>query len=1050
MATIQQLEAQIARARAEVERLQAESRKFAAERTRLFAEQAVLDRELAQQRRIIQDPNATQAQKDAALDRAIAIENQDRAVGQQISQSSRDEQQFIESQINPAVRRLQDLEQQLRIAQQQAATQTRANDDAGTPTVNAGAVVANAQTARDDDANWRLPGETPLPPLASTNAEPTPVGRGDENTDPQPPVPLTKTQGTNPNQPPGEGRLLPDPGSGVSRIEVLEDTSERLKIDVGLNLGTGAASDDQRSGNSPTEQTNITRTRLDALYGSPITTQDNILDNFASYTYSLSWYLVDPEAYRRLIAQQKKSLNGFYLLVQSAGIGQGASQTPTENQQLSLNQQSPEVNALAGGRSQFFPFDYYIDNFETEVLYSAGTASQSAAAFKNVSFTLTEPNGLTLLPNLYRACENLITAGGQLYATDDKINYAAALFCMVIRFYGYDDNGVLQAPITNVAGNTDSRAVIEKFIPFTLKKIDFSVGSRMVEYTIEGAAPEVRTGLSTNRGSIPQDFSFSGVTVQDILVGTKPVPGTGANAGDGRPQTAVPEAQATPAAAAKADSAPKPTTDTVATGLVAALANFQKQLLKDEKIEIEDVYEIKFADTIISDAKMAPPGGLNKNLVGGTPASTAAEKKLPEKSSMSSAVRSKSVRVGTQIIQFIDEVVRSSSYVIDQQAVIYDEKTKTYKQNGKPAQQFAWFNIGVTAEPLGYDRKRKDYAYKITYFVTPYQVPMVSEYFAPGGFRGVHKLYNYWFTGQNTQVLQFEQSFDKLWTQALTADTNLLDLVQQQKQQMNSREQWMRHNYAASGVNRQGGEGKVFEAGANAADFLYGPNYGTIQLSIIGDPAWLPNAQYDYNVDRFSSAPFWPDGTINNSASIPYFEFAWNRPVDYNLGTGLMDPGQKNYFANRDKGEAGLAAESQTYIAVRTKSMFKGGRFSQELEGAWMWDQTINEPKNERETDPRADPRAGRGTNRVEGANILPTPRVAGDGSSTARGVQQLLNPPTQSLNPTLAQLESSQAYITARQAGIPAPEALEIARQRFAQGRAREPVAVQQIVREP
>lgn len=949
--------------------------------------------------------------------------------------------------------------QQALAEEQIQAVRSRANDDAGTPTVNSGALVANAQTARDDGANPVLPVPSPPTLATATNATPTPTdptNRGEIGTNGRLRS-LTETQSTDPQQPLGQGVIT----FGDSRIELSTAPDGTPIIDVELirnkpggNPGVGAASDDQRPSSNPTQQTNITRTRLDALYGgvtSAITPQDNILDNFASYTYSLSWYLVDPEAYRRLISQQKKSLNGFYLLVQSAGIGQSVGQSPTQTQQLTPDQSSPQVDPLGGGRSQFFPFDYYIDNFETEVLYAAGTASQGAAAFKNLSFTLTEPNGLTLLPNLYDACENLITSGGQLYATNDKINYAAALFCMVIRFYGYDSNGTLQAPITNVRGNTDSSAVIEKFIPFTLKKIDFSVGPRLVEYTIEGATPEVKTGLSTNRGSIPQDFNFSGITVQDILVGTKPVPGTGQNAGDGRPETAVPESLATPTPPAKADAAPKPTTETTATGLVTALNNFQKRLLAEEKIEIEDVYEIKFADSIISDAKVAPPGGLNKNLAGGTPATTAAEKTLPEKSSMAPAVRTKSVRVGTQIVQYIDEVIRSSSYIIDQQAVIYDEKTQTYRQNGKPAQQFAWFNIGVVAVPLGYDRKRNDYAYKITYFITPYEVPMISEYFAPSGFRGVHKIYNYLFTGQNTQVLQFEQSFDKLWTQALTADTNILELVQQQKQQMNSREQWMRHYYAASGQNRQGGEGKVFEAGANAADFLYGPNYGTIQMNIIGDPAWVPNAQYDYNIDRFSSAPFWPDGTINNAASIPYFEFAWNRPVDYNLGTGLMDPGQRNYFANRDKGQAGLAAESQTYVAVRTKSMFKGGKFSQELEGAWMWDQTINELKDQRveQTEPRADPRAGRGTNRAEGVNLVPT-RVAGDGSSTARGVQQILNPPTQSLNPTLTQLQTSQVFITARRAGVPGPAALEIARQAFAAGTAGQPYNTQPIVREP
>ena len=177
----------------------------------------------------------------------------------------------------------------------------------------------------------------------------------------------------------------------------------------------------------------------------------------------------------------------------------------------------------------------------------------------------------------------------------------------------------------------------------------------------------------------------------------------------------------------------------------------------------------------------------------------------------------------------------------------------------------------------------------------------------------------------------------------------------------------------------------------NAADFLYGPNYGSIQMNIIGDPAWVPNAYYEYNTNTFTSAPFWPDGTINSTASIPYFELAFNRPVDYNLDTGLMDTGQKNYFADREKNQAGLAAESQTYVAVRCKSQFKGGKFSQDLEGAWMWDQTINEPRNERRLDtPQIIPVAQRTTYYDDIAGgTAPTGGTAAENAQTLGNLQQ-------------------------------------------------------------
>jgi hypothetical protein len=1008
-----------------------------------------------------------------------------------------------ESQNFTINRKILDTEQQIQADKEKQQTDEKAKTDSGNNTANSGQLVSEAQQAKDENANPVAPGPNTDSTVTPTNATPIPSETGanptvDQNTN-APLRPIDQTQSTSSQQPNNVGALQTATGEPDTAAPIVADDRP----------GAGAPSDDQRGAANTPQQTNAVRNRLDELYGginNAIVSQDNILDYFASYTYSLSWYLMTTESYRRLAFQHKKDLNGYYLLVQSAGSGLPTGNSIADEQILDYelkNQQSIPGNSA---RSPFFPLDYAIDNLEIDIKYAAGSESQSAASFKEISFTVTEPNGITLLPNLYRAVQDLVAAGGKI--TDGKsVNYASSLFCMVIRFYGYDQNGVLVQPITTDRDATDPRAVVEKFIPFTLKKIDFSVGSKLVEYKIEGASPDVMTGLSTNRGSVPQDFDFSGTTVKDILVGAvvnKPQPPQSDTARKGVTESSTPKynidgttglemvgygsyvepGSAWPkigaavkdflsfgvgkgnaklktnvaAPAPKADAAPKPVTKKVATGLIAALNNFQQQLVKDGKYQHPDVYDIQFADAILASAKVAPPGGVNKNRAGGTATNSDADAKLPEKSSMSPGVRLRSVRAGTQIVQFIDEVMRNSSYIVDQQAVIYNEKTKKYEKNGKPASQFAWFNIEVGAEPGPYDTKRNDYSYKMTFFVTPYQIPVESEYFEAGGFRGVHKIYNYWFTGQNTQVLNFEQSFDQLWTQALTADTKLLEAAQSQKSQMNSREQWKKHYYAASGENRQGGEGKTFEGGANAADHLYGPNYAEIQLTILGDPAWIPNAQYGFSLDQFTSKPFWPDGTINNSSSVPYFEFAWNRPVDYNIDTGLMDPGENNYFANRGEGVAGLAAEAQTYIAVETKNVFRGGRFSQELTGAWANTPAKNKPKDERtaQTPPKKTPPAPNQSD-AETARLArsgtppPTTRIAGDGSSTAKGVQQTLSPPTKSVNPSVSEIQNSQAYITARKSGLSAREAYDYAAQQFTQGRAGEPYKPpQKIVREP
>jgi hypothetical protein len=264
-------------------------------------------------------------------------------------------------------------------------------------------------------------------------------------------------------------------------------------VNNGKQGGVGARSDDAAGVNG----TAAVRNRLDELYGgasNAIVAQDNVLDQYASYTYSLSWYVMDPETYKILTKQDKKNLNGYYLLVQSGG-------------------------APVAGRSPFFPLDFYIDNFELTTVFSSTPDAGGSAQLTELSFTVTEPNGITLLSNLLNAVRELYESKN-IAKPGTPINYAAAQYCMVIRFYGYDINGNLVQPIARKTGGTDNRAAIEKFVPFTISGIEFKVANKLVEYMIKGIAVPDITGFSTNRGSIPQNFQFQGSTVKDILVGT--------------------------------------------------------------------------------------------------------------------------------------------------------------------------------------------------------------------------------------------------------------------------------------------------------------------------------------------------------------------------------------------------------------------------------------------------------------------------------------------------------------------------------------------------
>jgi hypothetical protein len=387
----------------------------------------------------------------------------------------------------------------------------------------------------------------------------------------------------------------------------------------------------------------------------------------------------------------------------------------------------------------------------------------------------------------------------------------------------------------------------------------------------------------------------------------------------------------------KINAAPKPVVNTYATGLCAALNLFFAEEAK-KRGGIADKYEIQFLDPILSDASIVPPGPVDKALAGGNSNTNATGKLDANRQNLNPSIRVRSCTAGQQVVQFIDEVMRSSSYISDQQNAKWvstpDGKGK-WEFNKQPNQTFAWFDISCEAQAIGYDENARCNAYRMIYKVTPYQTTLSSEYFATGVFRGVHKVYNYWFTGQNTQVTQYEQSFNHLWSQTISSNgpTQSKDI----QSKTNSRLIWSKRFQPASNQTREGAEGNVYEAAANAADILYTTDLAKITLNIIGDPAWIASPKTP-QPGAFVVSPFFPDGTINYGAGAPYFEFAWNRPVDYNLETGLMDPGKNNYFSDRENGRAGLAQESVIYKTTSVKSKFSRGKFTQELKGAWLFD----------------------------------------------------------------------------------------------------------------
>jgi hypothetical protein len=285
-----------------------------------------------------------------------------------------------------------------------------------------------------------------------------------------------------------------------------DDDGNLLPPTASRQAGVGAPTDDN-FGLSNTTSGTTALLNVGTNPGSLITPQPNILDQYASYTYNLGWYLLMPTQFKEITNVSKLDISQWSLLVQSGGAA--AQQAGVSQQGNLTNQQSSAVS----GRNKYFTLDYYMDDLEvTSVLGGGGPSTLT-----EISFKVTEPNGLTLLPNLTNAVRDLYqetTAANNL-----------AFYVMVVKFYGWDINGHLITDPTKNTGTPGAtpgitNAVITRYYPFQITEFNFKMANRAIEYQIKGTPQHFQYGQSSGTASIPYNIELTGETVSDVLAGT--------------------------------------------------------------------------------------------------------------------------------------------------------------------------------------------------------------------------------------------------------------------------------------------------------------------------------------------------------------------------------------------------------------------------------------------------------------------------------------------------------------------------------------------------
>lgn len=869
--------------------------------------------------------------------------------------------------------------------------------------------------------------------------------------------PLTETQSTAP----GASQLSPGVSYGVPGYSTVNEDAFVGGNFTGVPFagqptpggqpGVGAGSDDtgKRNQSGTTGQSgNATVSELALVDYGKITPQANVLDQYASYTYQISLYLFNKADYEAGIDSKQRSLAGAQLLIQSGG-------------------------AAPIGRSDYFSLDYYIDRLELKS-FITGKGVGLAHNVEDIKMTVIEPNGISFIQNLDKAAAQF-TGGTQA----KKEKFTQQIYLLVIRFYGYDDQGnLVRGGINKPDQTSDPNAFIEKWYPVVISDIKFKIASKAVEYEISATGVPYFVNASAKHATIPFNIELSGQTLKDILAGpavyaegqaalnpvnaaaaraafaaTDPrrvdlpnqtvntalrtgVNLSNANAGGGR---GGPTTYQAPPKADAANTGKK----TIRQGLMAALNEYQQDLVKQKVIDIPDEYEIEFVLDSLASAKVTSPSGLDKSATSMSQPGTAGEQKLGSKQSMDPNSRVEGAVAGMQVVQFIDTMIRNSTYIKDQQVLAINDDTKKIQPTGVKTKNTSWYKIGFQATPKtsqGIDKKRNSYAWKIKYIISPYKLSQLnSPFFNVPLPTGTHKQYRYWFTGQNDSVLSYEENLNNLYYVVLSGadltnrSANNADYLQYQYQ-------------TASGQASVGATGKTNEPGANAADQLYSPaDLQECNLSIVGDPAWLQQGEASLGLSKNDPdyfKPFLADGTINFDSQQILFEVGFNTPQDYNIDSGLIEPKWSNLDINVQKyystRQPGLAQITRTYFAKEVISHFNKGKFTQDIKGSIMpYVNNLEVPKPAPTTEPTTTAEVAAPVNtpakkfeppRSSVTNPQPT-------SSLAKGVQQILQPVTNGTDLTDAQLRATPIYNQTRRSGGSDAAALSAARAASATG---------------
>lgn len=669
-------------------------------------------------------------------------------------------------------------------------------------------------------------------------------------------------------------------------------------LELGDQFTEGAEGDDLTAFGGPGDDV-----KVDFNPDTPPELKRNILNDFVNYTYHLELFILGAEDYNEFVKDPSFEIESKpgALLIKSGGGG-------------------------ANRRNKYFKLDYYMDNLE---LYSviAPKGENNLSTNVELSFDITEPYGMTLLNSLVMACKDL-----------GSYNYIDQPYLLKISFKGYDAEGKI--------AKMDSPAMT-RYIPIRFTELNFSASQEGTQYRCRAMVYH-SMGLSNTKATVPSDIKIEATTVGEFFL---------------KQLTSITNKEVVKVADDPySDYAYKTKEDVVEKtqgGLAGFLNNLEKEYVKAGTKNVPDEFAFEI-DKTIGESKI-----LLQNLV---ELRKIKNDKDPRKVALgqfysnfkfNEEKQSFTIRAGTNLPNVIHSIIRTCEYMINQVTLtnVKQEKKESLKYSEGQNKPINFYRIVPRIEIIPeWDIKRNCYAKRITYVIKKHEMRGKDyENLGQAQITNFVKEYKYIYTGENTEILNFDIQFNAAYYQK-----NLYGIIEKTKGSATVKGNTADESSIAEGnlattnpdgttnvtpimkevsiavpgstdINTPIVDPKTLIVNNFMQDVMAsGADLVELNLEILGDPSYIQN--HDIRHATLASQGF-PAMDPQTRALNPDREWhvtvEFRNPTDINEVTGLYEG-----FGVNEEGVAVVTAPTMSgiYKAIEVRSKFNNGVFSQSLQ----------------------------------------------------------------------------------------------------------------------